>query len=393
MSGIDGETLRQWRRARGWDVPELARKLRGAAHGAPMPVHDALIRMVRRWEREGLRTERYELLYRALGLAEDTQTPDRDASSEYAGAREIMAWIADTNTTDVEVTELDRAARYLAEAHTQRPAATVLPEVLGVHRATASLLRDGRQRLSQTRELLRVDSELLAHVSLLQSDLGLYRSARDYGRAALMCAQESGSDEGIAWSVLSKTARWERSFIEAAGLASRGYQSSTRKPVRVELAYREANALALFGDTLRARAALRRADNEAENLDDGGPSAWSFPRCRQLIFALNVSVHTGDPVAALRAAEAAEDHWAAGAAQVTATWAQVRAGAAMAHLLLDSIDAATEQLAPVLELATDQRIQTVTGYVKEVDAMLAGPRFAASTAGVALRERIAGFVS
>lgn len=78
---------------------------------------------------------------------------------------------------------------------------------------------------------------------------------------------------------------------------------------------------------------------------------------------------------------------------MTATWAQVRAGAAMAHLLLDSIDAAAEQLAPVLELATDQRIQTVTGYVKEVDAMLAGPRFAASTAGGALRERIADFVS
>jgi hypothetical protein len=63
MTGINGETLRAWRRSRRWDVPEMARRLRRAAGGDSVPVHDALVRMVRRWEREGLRTERYQLLY------------------------------------------------------------------------------------------------------------------------------------------------------------------------------------------------------------------------------------------------------------------------------------------------------------------------------------------
>lgn len=66
---MDGAVLRQWRRSRGWDAPEMARRLRRAADGdAPGP--DSLKRQVWRWEREGLRNERYELLYAtALGVS------------------------------------------------------------------------------------------------------------------------------------------------------------------------------------------------------------------------------------------------------------------------------------------------------------------------------------
>ena len=68
MPEIGGETLRAWRRSRGWDAPETARQLRKAAGNDPMPVHDALVRMIYRWERAGHRTERYELLYRKVGF-------------------------------------------------------------------------------------------------------------------------------------------------------------------------------------------------------------------------------------------------------------------------------------------------------------------------------------
>jgi hypothetical protein len=401
MTGIDGGTLRQWRRSRGLDVPALARELRRIAGDDPLPVHDALIRMIRRWEREGLRTERYELLYRSLGFSKGVEAaavqpvPSQDAepADEAHDARDVMAWIAGTNTTDDEIGELARAADYLAGAHTRLAAGKVLPEVLKVHKAAKTLLCGGRQRLSQTRELLRIDSGLLAHASLLLGDLGRYGAAREYGSAALMCAQEAGADEGIIWSVMAKTARWEARFTEAAGLALRGLEVSARAAVRVELAYREANAIALFGDAPRARAALHRADSEAEGLEDGSSSAWSFPRGRQAIFALNVWVHTGDPDAALRAASAAEAYWGAGGTRVTATWAQIRSGAAMAYLLKDSLDGAAEQLAPVLELPPDQRIRTVTGYLEEAAAMLEDRRFTGSSTGAALRERITEFIS
>ena len=84
MTVTNGGELREWRRSRGWDVPELARRLRRAAD-EPIAAHEGLVRMIRAWER-GYHdpSERYELLYRRLGLpsgnengAEPQPTPTR----------------------------------------------------------------------------------------------------------------------------------------------------------------------------------------------------------------------------------------------------------------------------------------------------------------------------
>src|SRR5260370_18291021 len=93
-------------------------------------------------------------------------------------ALDVMAWVRESNASDDVIGELARTAAYLAEAHARVPAARMLPEVLGVHRAVHGLLRGGRQRLSQTRELLRIDFAVLAHACLLLGDLGRYQAAR-----------------------------------------------------------------------------------------------------------------------------------------------------------------------------------------------------------------------
>jgi len=73
MPGADGDALRSQRRSHGWDVPEMARRLRRAAGDDPLPEHGDLVRMIRRWERGTYRlSERYELLYAAaLGVRPD----------------------------------------------------------------------------------------------------------------------------------------------------------------------------------------------------------------------------------------------------------------------------------------------------------------------------------
>lgn len=79
MPGADGDVLRAQRRSRGWDVPDMARRLRRAAGDDPLPEHGDLVRMIRRWERGTYRlSERYELLYAAaLGVRpDDLRRPD-----------------------------------------------------------------------------------------------------------------------------------------------------------------------------------------------------------------------------------------------------------------------------------------------------------------------------
>ena len=72
MTGIDGGTLRAWRRSRGWDAPDMARRLRDAARhtNVPAATFSGLVRMIHAWERgDHALTERSELLYAAaLGI-------------------------------------------------------------------------------------------------------------------------------------------------------------------------------------------------------------------------------------------------------------------------------------------------------------------------------------
>ncbi len=84
MPGADGDALRAQRRSRGWDVPEMARRLRRAAGDDPLPEHGDLVRMIRRWERGTYRlSERYELLYAAaLGVRPDDLRRPGDASRQ-----------------------------------------------------------------------------------------------------------------------------------------------------------------------------------------------------------------------------------------------------------------------------------------------------------------------
>jgi hypothetical protein len=400
LTGIDGGTLREWRRSRGWDVPKTARELRRVA-SEPVAAPYALVRMIRGWERgDHELSERYELLYRRLGLKR-AQDPAQAAVREPGpdrvpdDAQGVTAWVTATNTTDDAIEETDRAATYLAEIHAQIPARKVLGEVLALNHDVHTLLRSGRQRLRQTRRLLQIHSRLMAHACVLLGDLGRGQAAREYGTAALLLAQEAEADEAIAWSVQAKTARWTGGFVEAAEFARRGFEVSGPTSTRVELAYREASAIALFGDAPRARKALQQAKRAAEALrgSSQGASVWSFPPGRQALFSLSVALHTGDAVGALRAAATAEAGWNSGAPKALATWAQIRAGAAMAYLMLDSLDGATAQIAPVLELAPEMRIDTVTGYLRTLDQMLSRPRFAGSSQTAALRQQSSEFIS
>jgi hypothetical protein len=169
--------------------------------------------------------------------------------------------------------------------------------------------------------------------------------------AGLAFAREAGSDQAVAMTVLAKTFRWQKRLTESMDMARRGFACSPDAPVRVQLACQEANAAALLGDVVRAREALARAGRAAEAVaPDSGLSAWSFPVTRQAVFAQSVATQLGDADAMLEAASAADAAWSAGAPRVPATWAQIRVGAGIAHLLNGSPDGAAAEVEPVLAL-------------------------------------------
>jgi hypothetical protein len=163
----------------------------------------------------------------------------------------------------------------------------------------------------------------------------------------------------------------------------------------VQLAYYEANAAALGGDTSRASTALARGEMIADALPgaDRGISPWSFSPERQAMFVLSVALGTGNADGALRAALVADEGWAAGDPHIPGTWAQVRIGAAIAHLLNDSLDGAVEQVTPMLTMPPEFRIATVTGWLADLDRRLSTCRYASSPAASCLRQQIRNFIA
>ena len=95
-----------------------------------------------------------------------------------------------------------------------------------------------------------------------------------------------------------------------------------------------------------------------------------MPPTKASTFILSVGIQCVDPDAALRAAEMADQAWADGDPWVAATWAQVRLGAGVAHIIKGDLGAAQGELAPVLTLDPALRIATVVAYTAEMDRRL-----------------------
>jgi hypothetical protein len=400
--------LREERTRRLWSQKVTAVRLRDAADEqtrAALPAIDSIQRYVRDYEagRHSPGDLYAELYCRAFGLTRGVLFGDSRAAgaalaadgsspAEY-DARSLAAWMTSTNISDDGIDHLAQATSALSETHSQRPPAQLLADVAGLHRQIQALLRAGKQRLRQTRELYRVDADLLAHASLLLGDLHSDDAAAAYGSAAELCAKEAGANQAVALSVQAKTERWRMRFASSAELATRGYDCSPATPIRILLASYEANAAALLGDLRRAQDALRRAEAAADDsiTPDSGVSAWSCPRPRQALFALSVAIRSQDADAALHAADMADSAWAGGDAWVAGTWAQIRLGAGIARIMKDDLDGALMEISPALTLAPEFRMATITGYTSQIDKRLHQRRFLRNDTAIEIRSRVGDF--
>jgi hypothetical protein len=68
-----------------------------------------------------------------------------------------------------------------------------------------------------------------------------------------------------------------------------------------------------------------------------------------------------------------------------------QSSAGIAHLLKGPLDGAIEEVKPVLDLAPELRVSTVTGYMDSLDARLRQSRLHGNRAARELRQRIRSF--
>lgn len=401
--------LREERKRRLWSQKTMAIRLRNAADArtrAGMPSVESVQRYVR-WYEAGSHKPgdlHAELYCRVFGLSHQAlfdDSPKRSPSSTQVAeqllttsdAIAFTAWIEATNTSQDAIDHIAAETARFAEIHTQMPAHQVLAKVVQLHRQTHQLLQAEKQRLNQRRELFRIDADLLAHACLLLGDLSQDQAAAAFGATALLAAQEAEANEAKAWSAQAKTARWQGRYAQSADLARRGFDRSPATQIRVWLASQEANAAGLLGDAQRAREALGRAERAAEHTNgtDTGTSAWSFPRPRQALFALSVATRTGDPEAALRAAAAADTAWKSGEPRTPGTWAQIRVGAGIAHLMKGDLDGTIQEVTPMLTLEPEFRMATVTRYLEDLAKRLKQRRYQRDPTAQQLLQRIDEF--
>jgi transcriptional regulator with XRE-family HTH domain len=314
-------------------------------------------------------------------------------TSAIVGPREALEftdWITSSNTTDDAIAYLDAATSAAARNHLYRPPRVVLSKVVSVHRRLQSTLREGRQMARQTRALLAIDTRLLAHTCLLLGDLHRDEAAAAYGEAARLAAREAGCSAAEAYCAQAQMARWRHRYAEAAESAAEGYAVATQQSLRVLLACQEANAAALARDRQRMRRALTRAEENSVEVEPQ-ESTWACPPARHALYRLSVRLHSGDPEGALREAEPAES-WEPGQPRPFGSWAHVRTSAAIAHLALSSVDGAAEQLRPLLELAPEYRMTSVTAHLEDVATLLRQTRYADARDATLLRDQIATFM-
>lgn len=338
-----GSWLRAERRARQWDVPEMARQVRKAARDDPhLPVLRDLRRMIRGWEAaEHALSERYQLLYAtAFGIRPEELFTD-PAGRQLVPAAGAPIRAQGNQGPNPLVTDSD-----LVQVESLRQS---LHEVISEHSLTAASLEDWERTVIEhglaTRErparLMLVD--LSADLAELQRALATCRSPSALQRltrvtahmAGLMCLTLIKLEERTAFRRWARTARitaqetgdpLTHSWVRAQEAYGHYYSGELARAVEVAqhaqdlvehtpgasailAAALEARAQAALGPgrACEARAALHRAESIFSQLDDGATisSAFAYNEA-QLHFHLgNALTHLHDTEGARREQERA----------------------------------------------------------------------------------------
>lgn len=258
---------------------------------------------------------------------------------------------------------------------------------------------DARQRPNVLPPLYSVAGRLCALLAHASADLGHGYAAETHTRTAWLCA-DLADDDGlrayVRW-VQSNVAFWDGDYRQAAELAHSGQRHATKGTNLLRLASQEARAWAACGETAaveRALAATTNARDQGTADDQAG--VFRFDPGKAAYYTSEVRLALGGRRNAERAAEAARESLrlfaeAPESQRSPEFVAAARLDLANAHLALNDLDGAAEQIRTVMGLPVESRTQPIVGRVTSAGQTLLEDRFTRSAQSAQLREEIAMF--
>ncbi|MGW3060619.1 hypothetical protein ACWC98_32460 [Streptomyces goshikiensis] len=333
-----------------------------------------------------------------LILATGEPTADRELIEMAARRAKSFAFTAGQTDLTAEVMEQVHAdVQNLAMDYPQRPLSELLPDLITTQDTIYTLLEQQR-RPAQARQLYflaGVTGGLLAKAS---HDLADPHAALTQARTAFVCADQADHNGLRAWirGVQSLVSYWAGRTRESVRYAQSGAEFAAVNSSSVWLPMNEARAHAALGNANAARAAIERAERawdlvQEDEVDELG-GLCLFGRTRQIYYAAEALswLPSQSSVAndyATRAVAAYEDssspEWAFG------DQAGARSALAITRIQMGELEGATEAVAPVLDLAPEQRINGIVTATQRVHRALRDSPLAEDASG--LQEQIEAF--
>jgi transcriptional regulator with XRE-family HTH domain len=408
--------LQAARREKGWSQGRTVWEITNLAAKKKMTVASArsLKTQLSRWENGHVTPEYYRPLLRELfGLTKNELVlaptnilsaeirPKSDISFDPEGMAdrisELVEWAEATNIGDGTLSYLDSATLRLAH-----DCLTVSPLQTGERadvlvRRIHEILRSGRQRLGQTRDLYVIAGKLCAILSWISSDLGQLAAADAHARNGWTLADQADHDglRALLLSAQSKIDFLRRRYDDAAMHARRGHEYDPPGTLRVLLACQEADALQAMGRIKDAMETLIRSERTQDDVNGSDELVGGIFGCgiaRQSNYSIATYLRSGSIDQALLHVDRAETAWRNGEEWAYGTWAQVQIGAAIAHLMNGDIDGSAMILRQILDQPAEKRLATLASRLRrEVTPMLASPAIEQSKLAITLREGIADY--
>ncbi len=339
------------------------------------------------------RLRRDRLMDRCTGTASAEEEIIMAAAKQSA---EFGEWAETTNVGPNTLDQFDQDVRTIARSYLRSaPLPLVLDTVRLRNRVFTQL--EGRQHPTQSQRLYMIAGRACGLLAWMSGDVGRTAEAETQARTGWLCAEVADHDGLRAWirATQSKSAYWDGRILDSARLAEAGLACRATGTARVLLASLAARAWARLGHVDEAHAALARAGDEREAVSEpdevGG--LFGFSEAQQSYLAGSTYLWLKESTEALRAADRAVWLYEVGEPEDRFYGAEMIAlmDAASAHLQADELEGAIEKLNPVLNLPSQQRLETFTQRLGDMRAVLHRNRYVGNRIALDLQHQIEEF--